>query len=55
MKVLERVMENIIKERVNIDAMQFGFMKGKSTIDAIFMIRQLQKYLEKNKNLYLLT
>ena len=53
MKVLERVVERLIREKVNIDDMQFGFMPGKGTIDAIFIIRQLQeKYLQKNKKLY---
>ena len=34
--------------------MQFGFMPGRGTIDAIFIVRQLQeKYLEKKKKLYL--
>ena len=33
--------------------MQFGFIIGKGTIDAIFIARQLQeKYLGKKKNLY---
>ena len=33
--------------------MQFGFMAGRSTTDAIFIVRQLQeKYLAKNKELY---
>ena len=34
--------------------MQFGFMPGRGTTDAIFVVRQLQeKFLAKNKNLYL--
>ena len=28
---------------VKIDSMQFGFMAGKSTTDAIFIVRQLQE------------
>nr|ACH48202.1 reverse transcriptase-like protein [Cyriopagopus schmidti] len=33
--------------------MQFGFMPGKGTIDAIFLVRQLQeKYRGKGKKLY---
>ena len=33
--------------------MQFGFMPGRGTTDAIFIVRQLQeKFLEKNRNLY---
>ena len=34
--------------------MQFGFMAGKSTTDAIFIVRQLQeKYLARNKKLWM--
>ena len=36
MKVIECVFERRIKEKVKIDAMQFGFMPGKGTTDAIF-------------------
>ena len=33
--------------------MQFGFVPGRGTTDAIFIVRQLQeKYLARNKNLY---
>ena len=36
------------REIVKIDSMQFGFMSGRSTTDAIFIVRQLQeKYQEK--------
>ena len=38
---------------MKIDEMQFGFMPGKSTTEAIFMVRQLQeKYLANHKKLY---
>ena len=43
MKVLERVLEKRIRERVKIDDMQFGFTPGKGTTDAIFIVRQLQE------------
>ena len=53
MKILERIIERLIRENVNIDDMQFRFMKGRGTIDAIFTVRQLQeKYLQKHKKLY---
>ena len=38
MKVLERVLEKRIRCRVLIDNMQFGFMPGKGTTDAIFIM-----------------
>ena len=52
MKILERVIERRLRNVVKIDSMQFGFMAGKSTTEAIFIVRQLQeKYLARNKEL----
>ena len=53
MKVMEHILNTIIRNIVSIDEMQFSFMPGRSTIDAIFILRQLQeKFLGKKKNLY---
>ena len=53
MKVLERVVEGLIRQRVEIDEMQCGFMSGRGTTDAIFIVRQLQeKHLAANKPLF---
>ena len=53
MKGIKRVIEKIIREGISIDDMQFGFMRGRGTTDAIFILRQLQeKDLAKNKKLY---
>ena len=53
MKVLERVLEKRIRCQVSIDNMQFGFMPGKGTTDAIFIMRQVQdKHQAKKKKLY---
>ena len=53
MKVMERMIDKLIREQAKIDSMQFGFMKGCGTTDAIFILRQLQeKYMAKNKKLY---
>ena len=47
MKVFERVLEARLRRNVVIDNMQFGFMPGRGTTDAIFIVRQLQeRYLE---------
>ena len=43
MKVVERIFEHRIRQQIEIDDMQFGFMKGKGTSDAIFMARQMQE------------
>ena len=49
----ERVLERRLRDIVEIDAMQFGFMPGKGTTDPILVVRQLQeKYLEKNRTLF---
>ena len=54
MKVLERVVEGLIRQRAEIDEMQCGFMSGRGTTDAIFIVRQLQeKLLAANKPLYM--
>ena len=54
MKILERILDNVIRQQVSIDNMQFGFMPGRSTTDAIFILRHMQeKHLSKKKNLYM--
>ena len=53
MKVLERIVDGLIRQLVSIDDSQFGFIPGRGTTDAIFVVRQLQeKYLAANKGLY---
>ena len=43
----------LITSWIEIDDMQFGFMKGKGTTDAIFMARQMQEnFRVKGKKLY---
>ena len=54
MKLLERVLDSSIGKMVNIDDMQFGFVPGRGTTDAISIFRQLQeKYFVANKPLYI--
>ena len=42
MKVLELVVERLIRPRVEIDEIQCGFMSGRGATNAIFIVRQLQ-------------
>ena len=54
MKVVERVFEKRLRKMVEIREDQYGFVAGKETVDAIFILRQFQeKYLENDKELYL--
>ena len=38
---------------VKVDEMQFGFMPGKGTIDAVLILRLQEEYLDKEKKLYI--
>ena len=54
MKILERIVNGLIRQVVSIDDFQFGSVPGRGTTDAIFVVRQLQeKYLAVNKRLYM--
>jgi len=55
MKVVKRIFQDRIRQQIDIDDMQFGFMKGKGTTDTtcIFIVRQMQeKFRAKGKKLY---
>ena len=41
--MVERIFEHIIWQQIEVDDMQFGFMKGKGTTDTIFTVRQMQQ------------
>ena len=54
MKVLERIVDSLIRQLVSIDDSQFSFVPGRGTTAAIFVVRQLQKkYLAANKRIYM--
>ena len=53
MKVFEKLLDEKLRWIVNISDSQFGFRKGKSCNDAIFITRTIQaKYLEKKRKLF---
>jgi len=53
MKVMERIFKHRIRQQIEVDDMQLGFMKGKGTNNAIFTVRQMQEnFRVKGKKLY---
>ena len=51
--MLERILDKRLRSLIDISEDQFGFMKGKGTTDAIFIVRQVQeKNLEKQKKIF---
>ena len=52
MKIMEHILETIIRTQVDIDAMQFGFMPKRGTSEAMFILQKVhEKYLGKHKDL----
>ena len=49
-KVVERVLEKRIRELVKADDMQFGFMPGKGTTDALFILRMQEEFRGREKS-----
>ena len=43
MKVMEKILDEMIRAMIDIDEMQFAFVPGRGTTDAIFITRQLQE------------
>ena len=53
-KIVEIVLENIIKGLVTIDDIQFGFMPGKGTNHALFILKRMQEeFRGREKKLYI--
>ena len=54
MKLLERVIESRLRKDISISENQFGFMLGRSTIEAIYLLRRLMGlYRDKKVDLHM--
>ena len=54
MRIVERVLERRIRELLNIDSIQFGFMPGRGTTVALFAMRRMEdENKDKKKKLYI--
>ena len=54
LKILERILDDRLRQVVHIGRQQLGFMKGVGTMDGIFSLRQLmEKYREKQRVLHM--
>ena len=52
-KLYEKILDGRLCEVVNIDKMRYGFIPGRETVDAVFVLRRLtEKFRAKNKKLF---
>ena len=52
-KLYEKILDGRLCEVVNIDKMWYGFIPGRETVDAVFVLRRLtEKFRAKNKKLF---
>lgn len=53
-KILERVLEQQLRDITEVGSMHFSLSKGKGTTDAVFVVKQLQeKHLQESSVLHL--
>jgi DNA repair protein RadC len=54
MKLCERIIEHRLRGVTNVTENQFSFMSGRSTMETIFLIRQLmERCMEQKKDLHM--
>jgi hypothetical protein len=53
MKLWERVIEHCLRGMTHITMNQFGFMPGSSTMEAIFLIKQVMERYKEQKDLHM--
>ena len=54
LKIYEKVLDKRLREETEIGDEQFGLMRDRGTVDAIFILRQMmEKYAEKQRGLFL--
>jgi hypothetical protein len=54
MKLWERVIKHRVRRMTSVTKSEFGFMLGRSTMEAIFLVRQLmERYKEQKKGMHM--
>ena len=54
-KLHEKVLDGCLHEVGDIDKVQYGFMPGRGTVDAVFVLKRLsEKFRAKNKKLFII-
>ena len=52
-KMYEKVLDRRLREVIDIDKMQYGFMPKRGTVDAVFVLRRInEKFRAKDKKLF---
>ena len=50
MKIVQKVLKRRIRELINVDEMQYGFMFDRGTTEALFFVRKIpEEYRDKKR------